>query len=119
MRHILHHNSVVRFRTTGKGIGQNDEIQLHDVEGAHYPTGSLYHFKRAVYPRIEAEKWWLMQLIVKDRNCLVRINGETVLEYDQLQNLAEGTIELQAHHEGSWQETNQSRRRPTGKQDTL
>ena len=109
VRHSLHHNSGVLFRSNGKGIDQHYEIQLHDVEGAHYPTGSLYHFKRAAYPRIQAEKWWLLQLMVKDRDCMVRINGETVLEYDNLQNLAEGPIELQAHHEGSWQEFKQIR----------
>jgi hypothetical protein len=32
------------------------------------------------------------------------INGETVLDYDQLQDVEEGHIELQAHHQGSWTE---------------
>ncbi len=105
VRHSRHHNSGVLFRTSGEGLkGRHYEIQLHDVEGAHYPTGSLYYFKRASYPRIEAEKWWPMQLIVQDRNCVVRINGETVMEYDKLENLEEGSIELQAHQNGSWQE---------------
>jgi hypothetical protein len=110
VRHSPHHNSGILFRSVGQGNrAQHYEIQLHDVEGAHYPTGSLYHYKRAAYPRIEPEKWWLMQLIVKDRNCLVRINGDTVLEYDQLDYLEAGSIELQAHHAGSWQEFKQIR----------
>jgi hypothetical protein len=105
VRHSFHHNSGVLFRTAGEGLkSRHYEIQLHDVEGAHYPTGSLYYFKRAIYPRIEAEKWWPMQLIVKDAMCVVRINGETVLEYGKLENLEEGSIELQAHQNGSWQE---------------
>jgi hypothetical protein len=105
VRHSRHHNSGVLFRTSGEGLkGRHYEIQLHDVEGAHYPTGSLYYFKRAKYPVIEPEKWWPMQLIVKDRNCMVRINGETVLEYAELDNLEAGSIELQAHQNGSWQE---------------
>ena len=70
--------------------GRHYEIQLHDVEGAHYPTGSLYSVKRGLYPRIEPGQWWLFQLRVKDATCLVRINGETVLEYDRLDNLDEG-----------------------------
>ncbi|HXG34805.1 MAG TPA: DUF1080 domain-containing protein [Bryobacteraceae bacterium] len=99
------HNGGVVFRSEGKGTrGRNYEIQLHNVEEAHFPTGSLYHYKRAVYPRIEDEKWFLMQLVVKDRFCLVRINGETVLEYDRLENLEEGYIELQAHRPGWWTE---------------
>lgn len=105
VRHARHHNSGVLFRTDGHGLGgKHYEIQLHDVEEAHFPTGSLYYFKRAVYPRIEAEKWFLLQLRVDGKNCLVRINGETVLEYDQLENLEEGHLELQAHQAGRWTE---------------
>lgn len=110
VRHSHHHNSGVLFRTSGEGLkGRHYEIQLHDVEGAHYPTGSLYYFKRSTYPRIEAGQWWPMQLIVKDRTCTVRINGETVMEYDKLENLEEGSIELQAHQMGTWQEFKQIR----------
>jgi hypothetical protein len=103
VRHALHHNGGVLFRTSGQGSrGRHYEIQLHDVEGAHYPTGSLYTVKRALYPRIEADKWWLFQMRVKDAACMVRINGETVLEYDRLENLDEGPIELQAHAAGRY-----------------
>jgi hypothetical protein len=93
------------FRTEGKGSnGRHYEIQLHDVEGAHYPTGSLYHYRRAQYPRIEPLHWWLFQLRVKDTSCLVRINGDTVLDYNALDNLEPGPIELQAHDPGRWTE---------------
>ena len=105
VRHAWHHNGGVLFRTDGRGSnGRHYEIQLHDVEGAHYPTGSLYSYKRGLYPRIEPGQWWLLQTRVKDNTCLVRINGETVLEYDRLENLEEGPIELQAHDAGRWTE---------------
>jgi hypothetical protein len=87
--------------------GQSYEIQLHDVEGAHYATGSLYSFKRAVYPRIEPEQWFLLQLLVQGSRCLVRINGDTVMEYEGLQNLEAGRVELQAHDAGKWIEYKQ------------
>jgi hypothetical protein len=104
------HNGGILFRTSGEGLrGRHHEIQIHDVEGAHYPTGSLYSFKRAIYPRIEPEKWYLLQLAVKDKHCLVRINGETVLEYDRLENLEPGHVELQAHQAGRWIEYKQIR----------
>ena len=45
-----------------------------------------------------------MQLIVKGKDCLVRINGDTVMEYGGLDNLEEGSIELQAHRPGRWTE---------------
>ena len=98
------HNGGILFRSAGEGLKnpRHYEIQLHNVEEAHYPTGSLYHHKRAIYPRIEDEKWFLVQLRVEGKNCLVRINGENVLEYDRLDNLDEGHIELQAHRAGYW-----------------
>ena len=105
IRGVQHHNGGVMFRSIPAaqgGRGRNYEIQLHDVEGAHYATGSLYSFKRAIYPRIEPERWFLLQLVVQGQQCLVRINGENVLEYDGLENLEAGRIELQAHDPGRW-----------------
>jgi hypothetical protein len=108
VRHAWHHNGGVLFRTAGHGSqGRHYEIQLHDVEGAHYPTGSLYSIHRGLYPRIEPGQWWLFQLRVKDAACLVRINGETVTEYGRLENLDEGPIELQAHDAGRYTEYKQ------------
>jgi hypothetical protein len=110
IRGSLHHNGGVLFRGA-PGVNRY-EIQLHDVEEAHYPTGSLYYFQRSRYPRIDPEQWFLFQLLVKDRWCLVRINGEDVMEYDRLENLAEGPIELQAHQAGRWIEYRRIRVRP-------
>ncbi len=99
------HNSGVLFRTEGKGLsGKYYEIQLHNVEDAHFPTGSLYHIKRSIYPRIEPEVWFPLQLLVKDAHVMVRINGDTVVEYEGLENLDPGHIELQAHRQGYWTE---------------
>ena len=98
------------FASSGQGLkGRHYEIQLHDVEGAHYPTGSLYGFKRSVYPKIEPEVWFPFHLRVEGKNCMVRINGDTVLEYDRLETLDEGNIELQAHAPGMWTEFKQIR----------
>src|SRR2546423_2636512 len=110
VRAIKNHNSGILFRTSGEGLkGRHYEIQLHDVEDAHFPTGSLYYHKRSTYPKIKPEEWYPFQLIVQGKNCLVRINGENVMEYDQLDNLEEGNIELQAHRAGSWTEFKQIR----------
>lgn len=106
IRGARQHNGGVLFRSAGKGLEDKRryEIQLHDVAEAHYPTGSLYYYKRSKYPRIEEEKWFLFQLSAKGKSCWVRIDGETVLEYDELQDLAPGHIELQAHQNGRWLE---------------
>jgi hypothetical protein len=111
IRHVKHHNSGILFRSSGQGLAsrQHYEVQLHDVEGAHYPTGSLYSFKRSVYPKIEAETWFPMKIVAKGKNLLVRVNGDTVLEYDDLKNLDEGHIELQAHAAAMWTQFKQIR----------
>lgn len=109
VRHVLHHNSGVTFGGPGKGQGRRYEIQMHDVEGAHYPTGSLYGFKQARYPRIEAGQWWLFQLRVKNGACIVRVNGDTVLEYEGLELPNPGPIALQAHSDGRWTQFKQIR----------
>ncbi|MEK7406627.1 MAG: DUF1080 domain-containing protein [Acidobacteriota bacterium] len=96
-------NGGVLFRCDKEGP-RRYEIQVHDVENAVYPTGSLYYFQRAIYPKIEPEQWFLMQLVVKERDCLVRINGENVMEHHELENLAPGHIMLQAHQMGRWTE---------------
>jgi hypothetical protein len=107
------HNSGVLFRTSGQGLsGRHYEIQLHNVEEAHFPTGSLYYFKRSIYPKIEPEEWFPFHLIVQGSRCLVRINGDTVCEYDRLENQEEGHIELQAHRPGYWTEFKQIRVKP-------
>lgn len=99
------HNGGVLFRSEGRGThGIRYEIQLHPVEGAHYPTGSLYGIQRARYPHIRNGKWFHLYLRVEGPRCLVRINGETVCEYDRLDRLDEGYIELQAHRTGYWLE---------------
>jgi hypothetical protein len=113
VRHILQHNSGVFFRSEGKGGGGfRYEIQLHDVEEAHYPTGSLYGIERAKYPRIRAGEWFPFELRVKDRWCQVRINGETVMEHGMLERLDSGHIELQAHAPGKWTEFKDIRIKP-------
>jgi hypothetical protein len=113
VRHAKHHNSGILFRSDGRGSSaRHYEIQLHDVEGAHYPTGSLYGFKRSSYPRIQPEQWYLLQMWVRGKDCLVRINGENVMEYHDMQNLAEGHIELQAHQLDRWTQFKQMRIKP-------
>lgn len=102
IRAAHHSNGGVLFRAEGSGSKPHYEIQLHDVEGAVYPTGSLYGIRRAKYPHIAPETWYLFQLTVQGSRVSVRINGETVTEYDKLDRLGDGHILLQAHQTGRW-----------------
>ena len=109
VRASKHSNGGIFFRSDLALTERHYEIQIHDVEGAVYPTGSLYFFKRAAYPRIEPEKWYLLQAFVKGPRIVVRVNGENVTEYDDMQNLAEGHILLQSHDDSHWLEYKQFR----------
>jgi hypothetical protein len=104
VRGSRHHNGGVMFRGPAEPSSGRYEIQLHDVEGAVYPTGSLYGFQRcSPYPRIEAEQWFPFQLIVEGSHCVVRVNGDTVVDYDRLERRDAPTpIMLQAHEVGKW-----------------
>jgi hypothetical protein len=43
-----------------------------------------------------------MQLLVQGARCQVRIDGDTVLDYNELKETGPGHIELQAHQAGRW-----------------
>jgi hypothetical protein len=103
VRASLHSNGGILFRGGLDNNAFRYEIQIHDVEGAVYPTGALYGFARAKpYPRIQSEQWYLFQLYVQGKSCRVRINGETVVSYSNLEYLEAGHILLQAHQAGKW-----------------
>ncbi len=96
-------NGGILFRGGEDGRAPHYEIQIHDVEGAVYPTGSLYGIERAKpYPRVLPEQWFLFQLFVQGRRCVVRIEGETVVNHDTLTRTDAGTLLIQAHQKGSW-----------------
>jgi hypothetical protein len=102
IRSAVHANGGILFRAEGSGAKPHYEIQIHDVEGAVYPTGSLYGLQRARYRRVAPEQWFLFQLFVKDKTCLVRIDGELVTRYTDLDRTGDGHILLQAHQAGKW-----------------
>jgi hypothetical protein len=98
------HNGGIIFRAESAKSNEHYEIQLHDVEGAVYPTGSLYGYQRAKYPHIAPEQWYLFQLFVKGKNCVVRVDGENVVEYANLERTTNGPIMIQAHQNNRWVE---------------
>jgi hypothetical protein len=100
------HNGGILIRSAGQGLAgpRHNEIQIHNVEEAHYPTGSLYHIKRAAYPRIQDEEWFPMQIRAEGPRVRVWVNGDEILTYDRLENTEPGHIELQGHQPGSWLE---------------
>ena len=80
---------------TGKGRGF--EIQIEDILDSNDPTGSIYGRVRATnLPRKQGE-WSLLHVILQDNMCVVRIDGETVAQSDQMNRRRWGNISLQMH----------------------
>jgi hypothetical protein len=104
VRAAKHSNGGIYFRCPQAQKGDHYEIQIHDVEGAVYPTGSLYGIARAKYPAIEPEQWFLLQVHLEGEHCVVRVNGETVVDHRGLKNQQAGPVMLQAHQVGKWVE---------------
>lgn len=103
VRQSLRSNGGVYFRVAGDdSSAPHYEIQLYDVESANYATGSLYGLERSRYPRVQPEEWYLFQMWARDKQCTVRINGETVTDTGKLDRNEEGRILLQAHQRDRW-----------------
>lgn len=82
------------------------EIQVNQSHSDWRKTGSVYSFQdvREVY--VEDGEWYTEHVIVQGDQITVKINGETINEYDESEvrsgdlgtkKLSSGTIALQAH----------------------
>ncbi|MGC9330011.1 MAG: 3-keto-disaccharide hydrolase, partial [Candidatus Hinthialibacter sp.] len=85
-----------------KGGDRGNEVQIENVPDSPHPTGSLYNVVRAVQPRYRDEEWFLMQIFVRGSHIVIRVNGETTVDYDQLTIVRPGHIALQMHHHDKW-----------------
>lgn len=75
------------------------EVQIYSPPDAVYPTGSIYNVVRSNVSVDYEERWFLLQILVQDRRCLVWLDGDLVAETGQLpaNTPAEGQIGLQIH----------------------
>jgi hypothetical protein len=79
------------------GGGRGFEIQVEDVHDSNDPTGSIYGVARANnLPRKQGE-WSLLHVILKDNVCVVRVDGVTVAQSDQMSRRRWGSVALQMH----------------------
>ncbi|WP_373400184.1 DUF1080 domain-containing protein [Algoriphagus halophilus] len=86
------------------------EIQVNQTHGDWRKTGSVYSFKDVRETYVEDGEWYTEHIIVKGDEVTVKVNGETINEYDESEDregdlgtkkLDHGTIALQAHDPGS------------------
>ena len=90
------------------------EVQIYSPVDSVYPTGSIYAKQRARISADYEDRWFLMQIKVEGSRCAVRLDGETVAQYEKLsgRDLQPGRIGLQIHMENASVEFKDLRVRP-------
>ena len=75
------------------------EVQVYSPLDAVYPTGSVYGKQRSRITADLEDQWFYLQVSVQGTRVLVRVNGETVADFDGLRgaDLQSGRIGLQIH----------------------
>lgn len=104
-------NSGIYFHTRYQETGwpkYGHESQVNITHGDPIKTGSIYGVVNISDPPAKDNEYWTHHIIVKDNHIVVKINGETVIDYkepegkraessDFERRLGEGTFALQAH----------------------
>lgn len=82
------------------------EIQVNQSHSDWRKTGSVYSFQDVREVFVEDGEWYSQHIIVEGGKITVKINGETINEYDESEmrtgdlgtkKLSSGTLALQAH----------------------
>ncbi|HKQ38732.1 MAG TPA: DUF1080 domain-containing protein [Verrucomicrobiae bacterium] len=81
------------------------ECQVNVSHGDWIKTGSLYGLVNFGLTPAKDNQWWTQHIIVRGRKVTVKIDGKTILEYNEPpvnptgrgKKLSEGTFALQAH----------------------
>lgn len=108
-------NSGIFFHTAYQENGwpnKGYEVQVNQSHTDWRKTGSLYSFNDVKDVYVNDGEWYTEHIIVKGDQVIVKVNGETVMEYiesedkNRPENAGEkkidrGTIALQAHDLGS------------------
>lgn len=99
-------NSGIFFHTKYQEEGwpaHGYESQVNVTHGDPVKTGSLYNTVKLMKTPAKDNEWWTQTITVKGKHVTVKVNDETVLEYDEPEakegtvKLGRGTFALQAH----------------------
>jgi hypothetical protein len=87
------------------------ECQVNVSQGDWIKTGSLYGLVNMALTPAQDDKWWTQHIIVKGSKVTVKIDGKTVLEYNEppgtqagkdfARKIDSGTFAFQAHDPNS------------------
>lgn len=104
-------NSGIFFHTVFQETGwpnKGYEVQVNQSHGDWRKTGSLYSFNDVKEVFVKDGEWYTEHIIVNGDQVTVKINGKTVMEYDESEDknrpanagekkIDHGTFALQAH----------------------
>jgi len=101
-------NSGIFFHTKWQATGWPSigyEAQVNATHSDRIKTGSIYGVSNVMNDAPHEDKnWFLYEIIVKDKEITLKVDGETVMEYTENpddirgdRKLSSGTIALQAH----------------------
>jgi len=99
-------NSGIYFHTKFQKTGwpmYGYESQVNVTQRDPVKTGSIYGVVKLFKTPAKDNQWWTQHIIVKGRNIVVKINGETVIDYTEPEGvkgthrLSKGSFALQAH----------------------
>jgi hypothetical protein len=96
-------NSGMYFRTAfGPGFPKGYEAQVNSTHKDWKKTGSLYNFVDIKKILVPPDTWYTEHIIAKGNHIIIKINGETVVDYvDEKNTYTEGYLALQQHDPGS------------------
>jgi len=100
-------NSGIFFHTKFQDEGwpkQGYESQVNVTHKDPVKTGSVYNRVKLFKTPAKDNEWWTQHIIVKGRNVVIKINGETVIDYTEPEGTTgspslgeKGSFALQAH----------------------
>lgn len=92
----------VRAPKKEKGFPKYYEAQVNQTHKDPRKTGSLYSLSDIHEPLAKDNEWFTQQISVKGNHITIKVNGKTVVEYDDPENRAtKGHTALQQHDPGS------------------
>jgi len=103
-------NSGIYFHTEYQEEGWPDkgyEVQVNNTHSDWRKTGSLYGIKDVRGSSAKDDKWFTERIIVQGKRIIIKVNGETTVDYTEPENIAytrfpgrkiaRGTFALQGH----------------------
>ena len=105
---VTNSNGGIYFHTAYQDKGfprAGIECQVNVSHGVWIKTGSLYGLVNIGMTPAKDNQWWTQHIIVRGRKVTVKIDGQTLIEYNEPavdpngrgKKLGEGTFALQAH----------------------